>query len=234
MPIVQNIFKIRKGNIMNSENTFNKPIFAFLLNKAKGDRSINQYADEANISASHISRLLRKLVDSPPTPETISKLALKANNGAGYINAESIEEEYSPQDRQIFIRQTEENFFQIISSYLYNETFQWSIHKPQNKPFYPDMAIDMEHEEYTKWYLEFKPSLDDNKPYFKMKPIDIYGQIAMIELQSTDKFTIVVNSDKGYKNIIQNPPKSLRANLFVMLIDLDERKIIKEEMVCKY
>ena len=133
MPIVQNIFKIRKGNIMNSENTFNKPIFAFLLNKAKGDRSINQYADEANISASHISRLLRKLVDSPPTPETISKLALKANNGvtykglmiaAGYINAESIEEEYSPQDRQIFIRQTEENFFQIISSYLYNETFQ--------------------------------------------------------------------------------------------------------------
>lgn len=228
---------------MNSENTFNKPAFAYLLNKAKGNRSINKYADETNVSVSHISRLLRKLLDSPPTPETISKLASKADNGvtykdlmiaAGYITGETVEVEYSPQDRQVAMKQIEENFFQIISTALYKESFQWSIHNIRNERFYPDMVICLEHQQYTRWFLEFKPSLDEDRAFLQMNLISLYGKIAMIELEATDKLSVVVNSPKEYENIIQNPPKSLRGNLFAMLIDLDERKIVKEEMICKY
>ena len=228
---------------MNNENIFNKARFAYLLNKAKGNRSINKYATETNVSVSHISRLLRELLDSPPNPETISKLASKANNGvtykdlmiaAGYINEEIVEVEYSPQDKQMAMKQIEENFFQIISTTLYNESFQWSIHNIKNERFYPDMVICMDHKQYTRWFLEFRPTLNEKRTFFPMNFIRLYGQIAMIELKTTDKFSIVVNSTKEYENIIQNPPKSLRANLFVMLIDLDERRIVKEEMICGY
>lgn len=229
--------------MMNSGNTFNKPTFAYLLNKAKGDRSINKYADETNVSVSHISRLLRELLDSPPNPETISKLASKADNevtykdlmvAAGYINGETIETEYSPQDRQIALKQIEKKFFQIISTALYNESFQWSMHNIRNEHFYPDMVVCMEHQQYSRWFLEFRPSLDEDRPLFVMNLIRLYGKIAMVELEETDKLSIVVNNAKEYDNIIQNPPKSIRGNLYVMLIDLDESKIVKEELLCRY
>lgn len=63
---------------------FDKKNFAFLLKQAKGDRSINQYALHSGISAAHISRLLRELLDTPPSPETIKLLADKAMNDVTY------------------------------------------------------------------------------------------------------------------------------------------------------
>lgn len=64
---------------------FNKDTFAQLLDKAKGkDRSINRFALESSISAAHISRLLRGMINTPPGPDTIKQLAEVANNGVTY------------------------------------------------------------------------------------------------------------------------------------------------------
>lgn len=64
---------------------FNKEKFAELLSLAKGsERSINQYGLHSDISPAHISRLLRGKLDTPPSPETIKKLADKAHNGVTY------------------------------------------------------------------------------------------------------------------------------------------------------
>ena len=65
---------------MDSEEQFNKEEFANLLDRAKGERSINNFANETGVSAAHISRFLRQMIASPPTPETISKFAAKAQN----------------------------------------------------------------------------------------------------------------------------------------------------------
>jgi len=66
---------------MTDYSNFDLVTFAILLEKAKGDRSINQYANTIDISAAHISRLLRKLVKAPPSPDTINKFASSACNG---------------------------------------------------------------------------------------------------------------------------------------------------------
>lgn len=63
---------------------FDKKAFAELLNIALGGRSINQYERDSGVSAAHISRLMRQLVDAPPSPQTIEKLAAKAYNGVSY------------------------------------------------------------------------------------------------------------------------------------------------------
>lgn len=49
----------------------------------------------------------------------------------------------------------------------------------------------------------------------------------MQEISETDKFTIVVNDEEVFNRII-------KANLYVMLIDLAWGKILKEEMLCKF
>lgn len=84
---------------MRRISIFDKTKFAELLLIAKGDRSINQYAQQSRITAAHISRLSRSLLDSPPTPQTIKKLADHAYNNityedmmaaAGYIPSEDV------------------------------------------------------------------------------------------------------------------------------------------------
>lgn len=64
---------------------FNKEKFADLLNTAKGRRSINQYAADSDVTSAHISRLLRSLLDTPPSPQTIRKLADSAENDITYF-----------------------------------------------------------------------------------------------------------------------------------------------------
>lgn len=64
--------------------TFDKKEFALLLEKAMGDRSINQYALHSKVSPTYISRLLRGLVEKSPGALIIRKLADKAYNGISY------------------------------------------------------------------------------------------------------------------------------------------------------
>lgn len=65
---------------------FNKEEFARVLKKAIGRRSINDYARVSGISAAHISRFLRSLIDTPPSPQTIRKLSDTAYNSVTYTD----------------------------------------------------------------------------------------------------------------------------------------------------
>jgi hypothetical protein len=63
---------------------FDKELFASLLIKAKGKRTLNNYARQSGVTGAHISRLSRALLDSPPTAPTIKKLADHAHNDVTY------------------------------------------------------------------------------------------------------------------------------------------------------
>lgn len=63
---------------------FDKNRFAALINQAIGERSLNEYARQTGVSAAHISRLARALLDTPPNPQTIKKLADFAVNNISY------------------------------------------------------------------------------------------------------------------------------------------------------
>lgn len=246
-------------------SVFNKEKFADLLDKAKGDRSINKYAEEADISAAHISRFLRQMIDTPPTPETISKLSSKAHNGisykdlmiaAGHIAIEqnteldsfeninditfdeyqqrtNIVSKISPLERRQQYAKAENRYFQIILSHLYEVDYPWNIKKPEKRPFRYDMEVDIDYEGYQRWIFEFKVSFEDRNYMYPMFR-NIYSQFLMWDIEPTDKITIAVNTENYYKQLFKYPPKSLRANLYVMLVDLDKGKILKEEQLCSY
>lgn len=252
---------------MNAKsNAFDKEKFAELLDKAKGSRSINKYAEEADISAAHISRFLRRMIDTPPTPETISKLSSKAYNdvsyrdfmeAAGYIeidsNVEPIDLEnnnnldvrdyqqrmgrisrVSPLERRQHLEETENKYIQIILSHLYEVDYSWTINKPEsNRPYKYDMIIDINYEGYKRWIFEFKTTVEDRA--FMLPLIrNIYGQFAIRDIEPTDKITIAVNTENYFEQFFKYPPRSLRANLYVMLVDLKKGKIVKEEKLCSY
>lgn len=235
---------------MNSGEQFNKEKFAVLLDRAKGDRSINNFANETGVSAAHISRFLRQMIASPPTPETISKFAAKAHNevtyqdlmvAAGHLarrddvdeNRDNGIERDSPMNFRRQMDELEKKFIQVILADLYESPYKWSVEKTEEKYRSPDMILNIDHDGYNRWYLDFKPHFPGRRhPSFH--PFHLYGRIAMQELLETDKLTIVVNDEKDFNMIMKRPPLSLRVNLYVMLIDLEWGKILKEEMLCKY
>ncbi|MCL6634597.1 MAG: S24 family peptidase [Peptococcaceae bacterium] len=63
---------------------FDKKKFALLLARAKGERSINSYGNQAKVDPGYISRLLRQKIETPPGPGVIRKLADHAMPGVTY------------------------------------------------------------------------------------------------------------------------------------------------------
>jgi len=208
---------------------------------AKGDRSINRFAQNTGVSAAHISRLLRNLIDSPPSPETLAKLSSNSYNhisyrdlmaAAGHIIDSNIERESPDQKIREGIN-LEKTMFQVLLSYLYEADFEWNIQKPDPKTNFPDMVVNLEGRQYSRWILGFKPS-SISSPETGLFYHNIYGMIATTKLSKKDKFTIVLNNQNSYDTFIKWPPISLRAILYVMLLDTKKGILIKEEKICSY
>jgi transcriptional regulator with XRE-family HTH domain len=63
---------------------FDKITFAKILSLAKGDRSINQFGIACHVDPGYLSRLLRGLLNNPPSPAILAKIAAQAANGVTY------------------------------------------------------------------------------------------------------------------------------------------------------
>lgn len=112
---------------------FNKDEFAELLNRAKGEMSINEYAYKCGVSAAHISRLLRRMLDAPPSPAIISKFIDHAHNGityehmmkaTGYLDMQDI----NPQKiaKQDMLNINKQDILNITKNYLLDNNHSWS------------------------------------------------------------------------------------------------------------
>lgn len=88
---------------------FNKKIFAMLIDKAKGERSVRRFAQEAGISYLQLRKLLLCEQENAPGIKLITKLAENSENGieledylfaAGELSSESsVKAELSPRLR---------------------------------------------------------------------------------------------------------------------------------------
>lgn len=63
---------------------FDNGEFAKVLALAKGDRSINKFGTTCGVDPGYLSRLLRGLLDNPPSPSVLAKIATLAANGISY------------------------------------------------------------------------------------------------------------------------------------------------------
>ncbi len=209
---------------------FNKEEFANLLLKAKGDRSINKYASEVDLSPAHISRLLRQLLDTPPSPETISKLSKLAYNGVTYDNfmiaAGHIDDSESNAINDSKNLCLEKKFHQTLTPYLILMGNIKSINPPSKNLSFFDLIVELNDDIYSRWYIGFK--LEVKKSTF----LNFLGHLTLYDFKVDEKITIVVASQKEYSILLKNKPKSLNVNLYVMLIDLTSLEVIKEEVLC--
>ncbi|MFF2016268.1 hypothetical protein [Paenibacillus sp. NPDC058177] len=107
---------------------FDKERFSELLNKAKGDRSINNFGRISQVDPGYISRLLRCQNDTPPSAAIISKLGSKAHNNvsdidlmiaAGYIDesSESNQNDTLHEEKSLSREKTEYVIRELVKKY---------------------------------------------------------------------------------------------------------------------
>lgn len=211
--------------------SFDKKQFAELLEKAKGDRSINKYASEIDLSPAHISRLLRELLETPPSPETISKLVQGAYNGVTYdsfmIAAGHIDDTESDVITDTKNLSLDKKFHQTLTPYLFSLGSIKSINPPSKDMILFDLIVELNDGIYSKWYFEFKQAIKEST-YF-----NFLGQLSLYHFNVDEKIIIAVTSQKEYDILLSNKPQSLNVNLYVMLLDINCLEVIKEEVLCQ-
>lgn len=65
---------------METNTRWNKKIFSILLDRAKGDRSLRQFAFDSDISYVQMRKLVYMTQENPPRPKLIKKIANAAWN----------------------------------------------------------------------------------------------------------------------------------------------------------
>jgi hypothetical protein len=117
-------------------------------------------------------------------------------------------------------------FFQVILSDLYTRDFEWNLNKPINGP--ADIMLEITNWEHSKWYIEIVPLVSSTTIF------NVYGRIACIELTADIKISIAVGSTSEFDLLVNKPPRSIKANIYVMLVDLNDGRIINEEKLCQF
>ena len=206
---------------------FNKDTFAELLNKAKGDnRSLNSFASDAGVSPAYISRLIRKLVETAPSPDIISKIADNSHNdevsynklmqAAGHLRLTPEEkklENASEYDDKLF-------HITVIKRLLGDE----KLAKISFDDKFFDLIADFNGGDINKWRFIFRDNISLDELH------TIYGKLAAEECIDNAKFTIAVSEAKSFDMLRENAPKSLKMNISAMLLDTGAKLIKEAEM----
>ncbi|ABR48541.1 hypothetical protein Amet_2387 [Alkaliphilus metalliredigens QYMF] len=158
-------------------NLFDKEQLSNLLTKAKGERSLNQYALSSGVDAGYLSRLINKTRKNPPSPEILKKLATKAHNNvkyeelmiaAGHLDVYTITEE-NLDKLDSFIPLILESIEEIIDKSQYKNL-------PSIKSFY-DLLNEKERAQFLQNFI--------NKITHDKKTDELYIDLSVLDNESS-------------------------------------------------
>lgn len=210
---------------------FDKLALSRLIRLAIGSRTQLEFSEQIGISAAHLSRLVRGRVDSPPTINTLKKIAGHAENGViyqalldacGYSLPEGRENPPGhPKKDCRFLRAT-------ILSALESLPVPWSVN-PMDSQVLCDLSVSFEHMDRPApcWYFYFLAPKQEPELWREM-----YKSLLYLPVKQGDKCSLVTDSRDDYQQWVANPPLNLRLALSILFIDPAALTVLKETWLC--
>lgn len=224
------------------KNNFNKEYFSKLLKRAIGSNTLREFSKNTGVSAGYLSRFTACSIENPPSPEVIKKISSKSvgrvgyrelMEAAGYISKDKSEEEITYNLKIINeIKEKEKKIELLIMKYLYELNDEIIIKKKNFNYFIPDIYIEIPKNSYKNWYFDIKVYTKNSVNYSNF--FKEYGKATILDLKKDEIFVSATNIIELYDLMKKNPPKSLRANYMIMLVDLEKENIIQQEIISKY
>ncbi len=210
--------------------------FGEYLKQLRKDKSISQreLAEKSGVSNAEISRIEtgERQKISPDVLRAIAPVLETSYeelmDKAGYISSNA--------SFMIEHREAEERFIEVVTPKLIIDG--WGVERTRRGPSIGDIVAKKGKEEWHIDFRYFRTREDDDKHFRDdMRAKDIisrtYGRLAIYDRDDITKFTIAVSNEKIYGIILKYPPRLLRLNITTMLIDLEEGKIIDEQILTK-
>lgn len=99
-----------------------------LIEKAQGDKTLNQFALGAGVNAGHLSRILNGNFKNPPTPETLKKIAKNSHGRVSYNDLLKASG-YIDSEDPIVIENIEEDEITKLTNLVKNEKVKFLFDK---------------------------------------------------------------------------------------------------------
>lgn len=207
-------------------NNFNKELFAKILSLSKGDRSLNQFAQQCEVSIGYLSAYINMKKDTPPSTDIIKKIARFSQNNitediimtaAGYLSENTTyffnqffeENNHTSLKRSLLTNKLEKQLFQDSSLEDTRITSSLSSAIPLIKKL--SIIGDIFNNENIERYEFVRQEEANYGSFFYLEVFDNSmvgsrikkGDIAYIKLQSTFVNGSIIVAVKGTSVIIR-------------------------------
>ena len=216
---------------------FNQLQFSILLKKAIGSRKQKDFAETIGITPAHLSRILNHKFETPPSAETLSKIAAHAENhvtfrdlleACGYVGETEPDIEYSllieDAPSYKFVKAT-------ILTALESHNFSWELTTETADTIACDLAVRINNEERLQWYFKFLSQ--KNEEQMKKQLSNHYLSLLFQNFKDTDKLSFVTCSRKEFELYTTHLPVNLNMNLSIILINESQLDIQEERMLAR-
>lgn len=218
------------------KNMFDQSTFSDLLKKAIGSRKQKEFASEIGISPAHLSRILNHRFDTPPSIDTLKKIAASAENNisyqelleaCGYISEDetfidfSLPIEAAPSNK--FVKAT-------ILTALESRNFSWELtNATEDSPY--DLSVRINASERLQWYFRFLSQKSEDQ--MRKQLSQNYLNLLFQKMENTDKLSFVTCSRREFEIYLDKLPESLNMNLSIILVNEAQLEIQEERFLAR-
>lgn len=218
------------------KKSFDQTTFSKLLTDAIGTRRKKDFAALIGISAEHLSRIINQKFSTPPSIDTLKKIATHADNNVTYQELLEacgyISEKDALSDFTLPIEPVLSNKFVKAALLTGLESLgpSWEvINTPNNMPY--DLSIRINGEERLKWYFKFLAQKTDDQ--IKKQFSNNYLELLFNKMNPSDKLSFVTCSRKEFDIYLDRLPENLNANLSILLINESQLEIQEEQWLAR-
>lgn len=217
------------------KNTFDQARLSQLLKKAIGSRMQKDFADTIGISPAHLSRIINHKFDTPPSVETLKRIAANAENNityqellsaCGYIGESDFAEITLPHESlpaSKFVKAT------ILTALEANDYSFELLSLPEVSHY--DLAVRINTAEHLTWYFQFltQKSEEQIRRAFSAN----YLRLLFEKAEPTDKLSFVTCSRTEYEIYLDKLPENLNRNLSIILVNESQLDIQEEQVLAR-
>lgn len=218
------------------KTTFNQSTFSILLKKAIGSRQQKVFADIIGISPAHLSRILNHKYDTPPSIDTIKKIASNAENNVtyhelleacGYISESESAAEYTlPVDTIPSNKFVKATILTALEAYGFSYELLPSTESSQY-----DLAIRINNADRLQWFFQFLSQKSEEQ--MRKQLSGNYLKLLFQKAEASDKLSFVTCSRKEYGIYLDKLPENLNRNVSIILVNEAELDIQEERWLAR-
>ncbi len=204
------------------DSHFDKAALSLLIKRALGNRTQKSFAEDIQLSKEHLSRLITQKRNTPPTVDTLSKIAANSQN---MVSIEELLSVCGYDSNIIVVPAAVKHMMDALQLAFRSLPYTFSYLHCKNTDFY-QLVLQFSDGPIRHWYFHFL-----SETTFKMADHELvanYLYLISSRTEPENKISFVTLLPLLYQYYMEHRPYNLNLNLSLILINENALTISKE------